>query len=68
MAHLEYANGAELRNVGLENWDQDDQYAFTGKHLFLPEGYATLAEGFVCVCCGLSQGSFCFAATQQIFF
>ena len=32
-ANLEFANATPLSNLSLKNWDQDDDFAFTGSHL-----------------------------------
>ena len=38
LANLEYANAAELKQLSLLHWDQDDPYDFTGTHSLLPGG------------------------------
>ncbi|XP_063240632.1 lysine-specific histone demethylase 1A [Bacillus rossius redtenbacheri] len=48
-ANLEYANATPLTNLSLENWDQDDDFEFTGSHLAVRNGYA-------CVPYALSEG------------
>ena len=37
-ANLEYANAAELNQLSLLHWDQDDPFDFTGTHSLLPGG------------------------------
>lgn len=45
MANLEFANAANLNAVSAAQWDQDDQYAYEGDHVVLPDGgYGKLLE------------------------
>ncbi|KAI1303187.1 Lysine-specific histone demethylase 1A [Halotydeus destructor] len=41
-ANLEFANATPLNNLSLKNWDQDDDFEFTGSHL-------TVGNGLSCV-------------------
>ncbi|KAL6066055.1 Lysine-specific histone demethylase 1A [Balamuthia mandrillaris] len=44
VANLEYGCAAELGDVSLREWDQDDQYEFEGQHCLLPRGYSLVLE------------------------
>nr|CAD7464250.1 unnamed protein product [Timema tahoe] len=48
-ANLEYANATPLTNLSLQNWDQDDDFEFTGSHLVVRNGYS-------CVPVAMSEG------------
>lgn len=39
-ANLEFANATPLHNLSLKNWDQDDDFEFTGSHLTVGNGYS----------------------------
>ena len=41
-ANLEFANAAPLDKLSLGQWDQDDDFEFTGGHLNLKDGYDQL--------------------------
>lgn len=47
IANLEYACAAPVETVSLQNWDQDDPYAFQGDHVFLKDGFAPLVTGLM---------------------
>lgn len=34
ISNLEFANGTNLCNLSLAEWNQDDEYSFTGSHVF----------------------------------
>eukprot|EP00042_Codosiga_hollandica_P030206 m.174263 g.174263 ORF g.174263 m.174263 type:complete len:844 (-) comp53298_c3_seq1:52-2583(-) len=44
ISNLEYANAAPLEKLDYQNWDQDDDYEFTGTHLFIRPGFSSLAN------------------------
>lgn len=47
IANLEYACAADISNVSLMHWDQDDPYGFQGEHVLLKSGYEPLLDGLV---------------------
>lgn len=41
-ATLELANGTQLKNLSLKNWDQSGEFAFSGPHVTVRNGYSYL--------------------------
>ena len=44
ITNLEYGCAADLSELSLQHWDQDDPYGFQGAHLFLKDGYASIVK------------------------
>lgn len=47
IANLEYACAADIDEVSLVHWDQDDPYGFLGEHVLLKHGYGPLVDGLL---------------------
>ncbi|CAG5105000.1 Oidioi.mRNA.OKI2018_I69.chr1.g1743.t1.cds [Oikopleura dioica] len=47
IANLEYANSAEINDLSLKNWDQDDAFEFPGPHFAVKDGYDTVIHSLV---------------------
>lgn len=46
-SNLEYSNATDLNTLSLTEWDQDDEYAFSGDHCLIKEGYGCIINGLV---------------------
>lgn len=47
IANLEYGCAADISNVSLKHWDQDDPYGFSGEHALLSSGFNVLLNGLL---------------------
>lgn len=43
-SNLEYSNAADLNKLSLTHWDQDDEFALSGDHCLIQEGYGRIIE------------------------
>ncbi len=53
LANLEYACAARLELVALHEWDQDDQFEFSGEHCMIERGYVRLAKLYMSLIAGI---------------
>jgi lysine-specific histone demethylase 1 len=44
LKNVEYALGANVRDLSMRFWDIDEKHAFEGDHVLLRQGYSTVAE------------------------
>ena len=44
VSNLEYSNATDLENLSLTHWDQDDEFAFSGDHCLIQEGYGNIVQ------------------------
>lgn len=47
VANLEYGCAADISQVSLKHWDQDDPYGFLGEHALLPSGFDPLLRALL---------------------
>ena len=44
VANIEYSTAADVNDLSLRHWDQDDKTAFEGSHCVIREGFGAVVE------------------------
>lgn len=47
LANVEYALASNVWNASLLHWDHNDDHAFAGEHLLVPDGFSKIVDGLV---------------------